>query len=139
MQQMVKWSNEQYKDWLGDKLMSSSSTKKKSKYNAQRTNVDGITFDSKKEAVRYIELKLLEKAGKIKQLKLQPDFKLLDSFEYENKKIRGISYVADFQYIDMESGIEVVEDVKGVKTQVYNIKKKLFLNMYGDRYAFKEV
>lgn len=109
----------------------------RSKYNAKKTVVGGITFDSMKEARRYKELKLLEKAGEISHLQLQPKFRLLDGFKYNGETIRPINYFADFNYIDAE-GNEVVEDVKGKKTDVYNIKKKLFLNKYGERYLFIE-
>lgn len=109
----------------------------RSKYNARKTMVNGITFDSKKEARRYEELKLQEKVEVISHLKLQPKFRLLDGFKYNGETIRPINYFADFSYIDAE-GNEVVEDVKGKKTDVYNIKKKLFLNKYGERYVFIE-
>ena len=112
---------------------------KRSKYNARKTVVDGITFDSKKEARRYKELKLQEKLEIISHLQLQPKFRLLDSFKHNGETIRPINYFADFSYIDDE-GNEVVEDVKSkaTKTQVYSIKKKLFLNKYGERYVFIE-
>ena len=113
---------------------------KRSKYNARKTVVDGITFDSKKEARRYEELKLQEKVEVISHLQLQPKFRLLDGFKYNGETIRPINYFADFSYIDAE-GNEVVEDVKSkaTKTPVYSIKKKLFLNKYGERYLFQEV
>lgn len=111
----------------------------RSKYNARKTVVDGITFDSKKEARRYEELKLQEKVGAISHLQLQPKFRLLDGFKHSGETIRPINYFADFSYIDAE-GNEVVEDVKSkaTKTPVYSIKKKLFLNKYGERYVFIE-
>ena len=111
--------------------------KKRSKYNARKTMVDGIKFDSMKEAGRYKELKLQEKSGDISHLQLQPKFRLLDGFKHRGETIRPINYFADFSYIDAE-GNEVVEDVKGKKTDVYNIKKKLFLNKFGERYVFIE-
>ena len=101
-----------------------------SKYNARKITIDGITFDSIKEAARYKELKLLERAGEIKDLELQPKFVLLDSFYYGGKKEREISYVADFKYYDKAKSKIIVEDVKGFKTDVYKIKRKLFLSMY---------
>lgn len=88
-------------------------------------------FDSKKEHNRYHELKLLEQAKKITELRLQVPFELLAKYEINGKKRRGISYIADFVYIDIETGKYVVEDVKGMKTQVYKIKKKLFESKYG--------
>ena len=102
---------------------------KRHKYNAKKILIDGIEFDSKKEAKRYLELKMLERAGKIKNLKLQPVFLLQEGFYYRGKAIRQITYRADFEYVD-ENGNVVVEDVKGVETPVYKLKKKLFLRKY---------
>ena len=110
---------------------------KRHKYNAKKIKIDEIEFDSKKEAKRYLELKMLEKAGKIKNLKLQPLFLLQEGFYYRGKAIRQITYRADFEYVD-EKGNKVVEDVKGVKTDVYKLKKKLFLKKYPD-VIFKEI
>lgn len=100
------------------------------KYNSKKTVVDGIAFDSKREARRYQELKALEKAGRITDLKLQVPYTLMSSTKDANgKTIRGIKYIADFVY--RENGQEVVEDCKGYRTEVYKIKKKLMLMIYG--------
>lgn len=99
-----------------------------SKYHARKTVIDGIKFDSKREAHRYAELKLLEHAGEIRDLVLQPEFVLQEGFKKNGKVHRAIKYIADFQYI--ENGKTVVEDCKGVKTEVYRIKKKLFEKRY---------
>lgn len=102
-----------------------------SKYHAKKTEVDGIVFDSKKEAERYLELKLMERAGKINSLVLQPKFELQEGYEnVEGKKIRAIYYKADFMYYDRTAHVTVVEDVKGFKTKEYAIKKKLFEYRY---------
>ena len=98
---------------------------KKSKYNAKKTVVNGITFDSKKEAKRYMELKAMEKVGSIQNLQLQVPFVLIEKSKYG----RSIKYVADFVY-DI-SGSKVVEDVKGVKTPVYKLKKRIMAEKYG--------
>ena len=103
-----------------------------SKYRAVKTAIDGITFDSKAEARRYSELKFLQRAKKIKDLSLQPKFELQAGFYHRGKKIQAINYIADFQYIDCESGTIVVEDVKGMRTKDFNIKLKLFLKRYPD-------
>ncbi len=103
-----------------------------SKYYSKKVVVDGITFDSKKEANRYSELKMLEKAGKIKDLKLQHQFVLQPPFRKNGKAIRAITYVADFTYYDLEKMKNVVEDVKGYKTDVYSMKKKMFEYIYPD-------
>ena len=96
------------------------------KYRAIKTVVDGITFDSKKEAKRYSELKMMEKAGIIATLRLQPEFKCM----VKGKKV--CTYKADFEYLmvdeegpDVQIGYYMVEDVKGFKTPVYRLKKKL--------------
>ncbi len=87
------------------------------KYRAIKTVVDNITFDSKKEARRYGELKLLFKAGQIRNLEIQPEF----DFSIEGKKI--FTYRADFAYFENQD--RVIEDCKGFKTPVYRLKKKL--------------
>ena len=109
-----------------------------SKYKAKKTVVDGITFDSKKEARRYQELKLLEMAGAIKDLVLQPRFLLQDKFKYKGKTERKIEYVADFKYLDTKTGRVVVEDTKGYRPDVYKLKRKLFLKKHGDEFDFLE-
>ena len=92
------------------------------KYRAVKTVIDNITFDSKSEAKRYVELKLLERAGEITNLVLQPKFALIPKQADE----RAVVYKADFQYVELASNRVVVEDVKGVKTKDYVIKRKLF-------------
>lgn len=109
---------------------------KKSKYSSAKTDIDGVRFDSKKEAEFYAELKLREKAGEISHLRLQPRYLLQEAFKHEGKQYREIEYVADFEYI--ENSITVVVDVKGFKTAVYMLKKKLFLYRYGDKVKFIE-
>lgn len=101
----------------------------RSKYNNKKIEVDGIVFDSKKEAQRYKELYLLVRAKEISCLILQPRFVLQDRFVYGGRVQRKIEYIADFKYKEKD-GTEVVEDVKGDKTPVYMIKKKLFLKKY---------
>ena len=98
------------------------------KYNNTKTVVDGIKFDSKREAERYKELKLLERAGKISDLILQPRFELLPKHTINGRNVRKIEYIADFQY--KENGKTVVEDAKGFKTKEYLIKKKWFEYKY---------
>lgn len=95
------------------------------KFGAKKTTVDGIRFDSKKEAARYCELKRLESIGEIERLELQPKFELLPPFVHDGKKIRGIVYRADFSYYRV--GVRIIEDVKGFKTKEYQIKKKFLL------------
>ena len=103
-----------------------------SKYNSRKTIIDGITFDSKKEAKRYVELKNKQDEGEITDLRLQVPFELVPSFTIEidgkKRKRRNIRYIADFAYY--ENGQKVVEDVKGRKTEIYKLKKKLFEYKY---------
>lgn len=104
------------------------------KYNNKKITVNGQVFDSKKEANRYKELRLLEKAGAIKDLRTQVKFTLIPSQRDEatGKVIeRECSYKADFVY--EEDGKTVVEDVKGFRTKEYVIKRKLMLYQYGIR------
>lgn len=97
----------------------------KSKYNAQKETVDGITFASKKEARRYRQLLLMERANAIQDLKLQITFPLVKKSAYG----REIKYIADFVYY--ENGKLVVEDTKGYRTDVYKLKKRLMAELYG--------
>ena len=96
-----------------------------SKYHSKKTIVDGIKFDSMKEANRYNQLKIFECAGLIKGLELQVPFQLIPKTKYG----RAIKYVADFVYY--EDGKKVVEDTKGFKTDVYKLKKRLMAETYG--------
>jgi len=98
--------------------------KQRGKYKNEPTWVDGIRFDSKKEAKRYQELKLLEQAHEIWNVHRQVEFPLT----VMNQHI--CNYVADFVYLDNDGG-QVVEDVKGVKTREYKLKKKLMKAIYG--------
>lgn len=112
---------------------------RRNKYNAKKNKIDGHLFDSKREAERYCELKLLERSKEIRNLVLQPRFLLQDKFkDKQGKTHRKIEYVADFLYIDKQ-GRNVVEDVKGVLTEVYKIKKKMFLKIYDEQYDFREI
>jgi len=110
---------------------------KQSKYHNQKTVVDGITFDSKKEADRYCELKLLKQAGEIKDFELQPVFILVEAQEFNGQIIKPLTYRADFKII-YPNGSVIVEDVKGYRTQVYKNKVKMLLAKYPD-IDFKEV
>ena len=104
-----------------------------SKYHNKKVICDGIIFDSIKEKNRYIELKLLERAGLIKNLQLQYEFELQPAFTLNNKKIRKISYIADFYYFDNKENDYVVEDVKSEitkKDKTYCLKKKMFQYRY---------
>jgi len=100
------------------------------KYRNKKVIVDEKEFDSKREGNRYKELKLLERAGEIKNLELQPRFLLQDSFKKNGRTFRKIEYVADFKYI--ENGKTIVEDIKGIQTDVFKLKHKIFEKVYPD-------
>lgn len=99
------------------------------KYGNKKTTVNGITFDSKKEAKYYTELLALMAADVVTNIKIQPRYTLQDSYKKNGKVIRKIEYVADFEVTYTDGHIEIV-DVKGVKTDVYRLKKKLFEYKY---------
>lgn len=109
-----------------------------SKYRNATTVIDGEVFDSKKEAARWQELKLLERAHEISNLRRQVVYELLpNQYSADGKKLleRAVRYVADFVY--EENGKTVVEDAKGVRTVAYILKRKLMLFIHGIR--IKEV
>lgn len=101
--------------------------RRRSKYRNVRTVVDGLTFDSKREAGRWVELKLLERAGLIADLERQVRFTLLGPegkpLIYRSKRV--LSYVADFTYTDVASGRDVIEDSKGARDRAYLIKRAI--------------
>ena len=116
----------------------------KTKYKNKKVVADGIAFDSKKEYQRYCELKMLEKAGEISDLRLQVPFELIPpQYEYyerygksgkrlkDGKRLleRAVTYKADFVYI--EDGKTIVEDAKGLRMVEYVIKRKLMLYVHG--------
>lgn len=100
------------------------------KYHNRKTILDGIKFDSKREAQRYRELKLLESAGLVSGIELQVPYELVPDMVFDGRKVQGVRYIADFRYTD-ENGQTVVEDAKGMRTAVYTIKKKLMMWRYG--------
>ena len=101
-----------------------------SKYRNKKTQIGMYVFDSIAESKRYKELALLEKAGQIKGLELQPKFLLQEGFKKNGKTYRKIEYIADFMYI--ENGKVIIEDVKGMETDVFKLKRKLFEYKYPD-------
>lgn len=100
------------------------------KYKNKKVQIDCYVFDSIAESKRYKELALLEKAGEIENLQLQPKFLLQESFKKSGKTYRKIEYIADFMY--EEKGKVIVEDVKGMETKEFKIKRKLFEYKYPD-------
>lgn len=109
-----------------------------SKYNAQKTTVNGITFDSKKEANYYCELMMLQAGGVVKKFDMQVPYELQPGYRNrQGKKIRPIKYLADF-VVEFKDGHKEVVDVKGFRTKEYELKKKLLLYKYPE-ILFKEV
>lgn len=105
------------------------------KYHNTKVKVDDIKFDSKLESERYAQLKILERAGVIRGLELQPSFDLIPSFRKNGKTWRKTVYKADFRYILCEDDKTIIEDVKGstaVITDVFRLKQKLFEYKYPD-------
>lgn len=99
-----------------------------SKYNNQKIRVGGEVFDSKREYNHWCELRLLERSGIICNLQRQVKFRLIDSQKTSERTERSCDYIADFVYY--ENGSRVVEDCKGMRTDVYKIKRKLMLEKY---------
>lgn len=108
-------------------------------YNIKTKSSDGILFDSKREASRWEQLRLLQRAGKIQDLGRQVKFVLIPAQRDDKGKLieREVAYKADFVYLDLETGKTVVEDAKGMKTKDYIIKRKLMLWVHNIR--LKEV
>lgn len=119
---------------------------KRKYYNIKTRSSDGIVHDSQKEAMRWEQLLLLEKAGKIKGLTRQVAYELLpaqyETYERYSKNgarlkdgvkliERKVNYVADFVYTDAETGVNIVEDTKGVRTKDYILKRKLMYAVHG--------
>ena len=104
---------------------------KKSKYKNIRVQYNGKWFDSKKEMRRYQQLELLQRAGKIKNLCCQVTYNLLPTTRIGGQTQRKTTYIADFVYWDIEKDCEVIEDAKGMRTDVYKIKRKLMMVKHG--------
>lgn len=100
------------------------------KYGAKKTTVDGLRFDSRKEAARYLELKMLERAGVISGLRTQVPFVIAPPVKIvgESRARPALRYIADFVY--EQDGAVVVEDTKGVHTDAYRIKKHLMKSVH---------
>ena len=109
-----------------------------SKFHNRKTFYKGVVYDSKKEAKRAYELEMLQRAGAICHLERQRRFELQQSFNLCGTTIRAITYIADFYYYDNQKKQWVVEDTKGFRTDVYKLKKKLFLYKYSPEVLFIE-
>lgn len=120
--------------------MAVQEVKKRSKYGNRKVVRDGIKFDSEREAARFDELKVLQSAGNIRNLRLQVNFTLVEGYKtIEGKRIKPMVYRADFVYeraTDPDCNgtvhwLREVEDAKGMKTKDYLLKKKLMQDKYG--------
>jgi hypothetical protein len=106
---------------------------KPSKYGNKKVELDGMTFDSKAEANRYLQLLTMQRAGMIGGLRRQVPFVLAPSVKFEGatRATPAIRFVADFVYVDAMTGKEVIEDTKGMKTRAYLLKKHLMKALLG--------
>ena len=102
---------------------------RRNKYNARKVTIKEHTFDSQKEADRYLVLLSRHQAGEITMLEVHPRFEVHPAFMHKGKKIRAINYEADFEYMDNDYN-HIIEDVKGIETPAFKLKKKLFLRAY---------
>ncbi len=105
----------------------------RSKYGARPTMIDNIRFASEKEAKRYCELRLLEKAGEIKNLECQPVLPLFVTRLSTGERTHVCNYVADFTYWDIRKGEQVTEDVKGMRLPLYRLKRRMVEAQYDCR------
>lgn len=104
------------------------------KYYNRKTVIDNIRFESHAEAQMYQQLKLMERAKEISQLKLQPKFTLQEAYiGIDGKKVRSLVYVADFSFFDNRKKHYRILDCKGMKTEVFRIKEKLFNKLMLDQ------
>ena len=109
---------------------------KMNKYRNKKTVYEGIKFASMGEAQRYAELRLLERAGCIVMLETQKTFVLQPGFICNDKKVRPITYIADFYYYNKDIGKYIVEDYKGMETDVFKIKWKMLKFLHSDKYIY---
>ena len=118
------------------------------KYGNRKVIIEGVVFDSKREARRYQELNMLQKSGIISDLKRQVTYELVPAQREKSTKVyqrgsrkgqpiegkiieKAVTYIADFVYTDNATGMEIVEDAKGMRTRDYVIKRKLMLYIHG--------
>lgn len=102
------------------------------KYGSKKVELDGYIFDSKIEARYYQQLKWLKEHNEILFFRIQPKYLLQEAFQKGNKKYRKIEYIADFEIHHKDGSIEVI-DVKGMETEAFKVKKKLFEYKYPQR------
>lgn len=126
----MRWTQSEWDAYQRNKLIKDvPSPPAKSKYSNTKVVIDGITFDSKREGSRYVQLKMMEKAGVISELELQPVIELAPAVTIDGKTKRPLTYRGDFRYV--ENGESVLEDCKGMLTDVYKIKRHLVKALCG--------
>lgn len=121
----MNWTEEQYEEYLNKRGIQQRQHEKKSKYHARKVKVDGICFDSQKEADYYYNLKVLLNAGAIKGFCRQCEFVLQEG----NEDTQPIRYYADFIVFKNDGTTEIV-DTKGIQTDVFKLKFKMFKNKF---------
>jgi len=127
----MNWTEEEYQEFMDKKKQTKSKAKpkakpkRKNKYGNKKTTIDGIEFDSKKEAEYYLKLKQQKADGEISHFGLQPEYELQPRFHKNGKTYRPIKYIADFIIKNNDGTYEIV-DIKGVETKDFKIKKKMF-------------
>tara|TARA_B100000949_G_C13979820_1_gene324654 strand:- start:75 stop:506 length:432 start_codon:yes stop_codon:yes gene_type:complete len=110
------------------KILSVEPPKRPAKYRNIKTTVDGLEFDSRAEATRYRDLCVMQSAGEISDLELQPRIELVSRFkDAAGKTHKAVVYIGDFSYTEKGSDRPVIEDVKGVQTPVFRLKRRLML------------
>lgn len=118
---------------LNTALAMDAKEEKRNKFGAKKTKVGELTFDSKKEANRYLELKAMEEREEISGLMLQCKINLMEGFTFQGEKVRAINYTADFVYT--QDGFTVVEDVKSeatARTEAFRLRWRLLQQLYKD-------
>ena len=130
----LRMTMDQYRELTGKAKQAKPA--KHSKYKNTKVVIDGHAFDSKKEGKRYIDLKLMQRAGQIQDLRMQVSFELMAGVKFKNEKRKkpAMKYIADFVYTDVKTGLQVVEDVKSAMTRklpAYRQKKHLMMSVHG--------
>lgn len=103
--------------------------KTKKKYGNKEVFINGIKFDSEMEGKYYLHLLQLKAAGEVTEIELQPKYTLLDGFKKNGKTFRAVTYTADFK-VTYANGVEEVVDIKGMFTQQFELRRKLFEHRY---------
>ena len=122
---------------IATKAVQTADDTKQSKYRNKKTEIDGIIFDSKKEADYYQRLKIMKHIGEIQDFDRQVAFELQPEFEKDGQKIRAIRYIADFVIYKKDNSVEIV-DTKGIRTKDFELKRKMFEYKY-QQYKLKIV